>query len=194
MAGDSGGLRPLTIVERHYAWLYGLLPCTLIYIPLVVVAYFVSNTDKGFFHYIMLPDGIEIPLPFFDQGYALPVLMILARGMYLVAYFTWGRTLGHRLVEAHVIDQKTGRRMNNRQKLARGLAQMLAGFHFVFVDGISFLLIVADRERRRSLYDHIAGTVVVVGDLPPEEEKAPSRSWVGELARSLRSRPAPEAR
>ena len=93
-----------------------------------------------------------------------------------------------------MIDQKTGRRMNNRQKLARGLAQMLAGFHFVFVDGISFLLIVADRERRRSLYDHIAGTVVVVGDLPPEEEKAPSRSWVGELARSLRSRPAPEAR
>ena len=73
--------------------------------------------------------------------------------------------------------------------------EVLGGGSLYWVlDFMSFLLILLDREERRSVYDWIAGTVVVIGDLPPEEAKEASRSWVGELARALRGKAAPETR
>ena len=118
--------------------------------------------------------------------------MMLARGFYLIAYFTWGRSTGHLLMGAHVIDRSTGRRMRAWQKLVRGSAQMLTGSMYIVLDGISLILVVLDRQERRSVYDWLSGTVVVMGDLPPEKETAPSRSWVAALVDTLKGRPAGE--
>ncbi|MDE2937477.1 MAG: hypothetical protein OXR67_00945 [Chloroflexota bacterium] len=63
--------------------------------------------------------------------------------------------------------------MNGRQKLVRGLVQVFGGSMYVVLDGISLILILLDREEGRSVYDWLSGTVVVMGDLPPEEETVP---------------------
>ena len=93
---------------------------------------------------------------------------------------------------AHVIDRRTGRRMRTWQKLVRGSAQMLTGSMYIILDGISLILVLLDREERRSVYDWLSGTVVVMGDLPPEEETVPSRSWVAGIVDALRGRSAEE--
>ena len=190
VGGNSPGLRPLTIFERHYAWMYGLLPAGLVYALLVVITYFITRPDVGLFSYYMRPSDATLPI----HGVNVPVDVhwFLARAFYLFAYFTWGRSTGHLVVGAHVIDRRTGRRMNSRQKLVRGLVQVLGGSMYVVLDGISLILILLDREERRSVYDWLSGTVVVVGDLPPEEETVPSRSWVAGLVDALRGRPAGE--
>ena len=79
--------------------------------------------------------------------------------------------------------------MRTWQKIVRGSAQVFAGSMYIVLDGISLLLILLDREERRSVYDWLAGTVVVIGDLPPEEETAPARSWFAGFTRSLRRHP-----
>ena len=190
MGGNSPGLRPLTIAERHYAWMYGLLPAGLVYGLLVVITYFITRPDVGLFSYYMSPT--DATLPIYGVNVPVDVHWFLARAFYLFAYFTWGRSTGHLVVGAHVIDRRTGRRMNGRQKLVRGLVQVFGGSMYVVLDGISLILILLDREERRSVYDWLSGTVVVMGDLPPEEETAPSRSWVAEVVDALRGRPAGE--
>ena len=72
------------------------------------------------------------------------------------------------------------------------MAQMLTGSLYIVLDGMSLILVLLDRQERRSVYDWLSGTVVVMGDLPPEEETVPSRSWVSELVDALRGRPAGE--
>ena len=192
MANHSPGLRPPTMVERHYSWLYGFLPSALIYAVLVGVTYLLLRPDVNIFTYYLDFSQTQDPI----TGLDLPInfQMILARGFYLIAYFTWGRSTGHLVIGAHVVDRRTGRPMRTWQKLVRGSAQVFAGSLYIVLDGISLILILLDREERRSAYDWIAGTVVVVGDLPPEEEKAASRSWLGELAQAIRGKPAEERR
>ncbi len=189
MGGNSPGLRPLTLPERHYSWMYGLLPAGLIYVVLVGLTYLLTRPDMSIFRYYLDFHDAHEPL----TGLPINFQMIMARGFYLVAYMTWGRSTGHLIIGAHVIDRKTGRRMKTWQKWVRGLAQMSLGSFYTIMDGISFLLILVDRQERRSAYDWIAGTVVVMGDLPPEPETVPGRSWIGELSRALRGRPAPES-
>lgn len=194
MWGKTPGLRPLSLVERHYSWIYALMPSALIYMGLLVVTYFLTQPDENIFTYVFFPTQHVASVPVFGVNVPVDFQMILARAFYPVAYFTWGRTTGHLVVRANVIDRKTGRRIGARQKLVRGLVQMAGGSLYWVLDFMSFLLILLDREERRSVYDWIAGTVVVIGDLPPEEAKEASRSWVGELARALRGKAAPETR
>ena len=190
MGGNSPGLRPLTIVERHYSWMYGFMPSVLIYAVLLAISYFLTRPDINIFLYYLTFSQTVDPI----TGHELPinVQLMLARGFYLIAYFTWGRSTGHLLVGAHIVDRKTGRRMKTWQKVVRGSAQMLSGSMYIVLDGISWLLVLVDRQERRSVYDWLSGTVVVIGDLPPEEEKAPSRSWVANLVDALRGRTAEE--
>lgn len=190
MGGNSPGLRPLTIVERHYSWMYGFMPAVLIYSVLLAVSYFLTRPDINIFlYYLTFSQTVD---PITGRELPISVQMMLARGFYLIAYFTWGRSTGHLLVGAHILDRKTGRRMKTWQKLVRGSAQMLSGSMYIVLDGISWLLVLVDRQERRSVYDWLSGTVVVIGDLPPEEEKATSRSWVASLVDSLRGRTAEE--
>ena len=192
MGSQSPGLRPPTLVERHITWMYGFMPAVVIYTVLLLVSYVLTRPDSNIFLYLLTFSQTQDPI----TGTELPIniQMMLARGFYLIAYFTWGRSTGHMLMGAHVIDRRTGRRMRTWQKLVRGLAQMLSGSLYVVLDGISLILVLLDREERRSVYDWLAGTVVVIGDLPPEEEKAPERSWLAQLSDALRGRTAEERR
>ncbi len=187
MAGNSPGLRPLTIPERHFTWMYGIMPSCLIYFLLVGITYLLVQTEDSLFRFYMNP--ARTPDPVTGAQWPVNVQMILARAFYLIAYFTWGRSTGHLVMGAHVIDRRTGRRMRTWQKIVRGSAQVFAGSMYIVLDGISLLLILLDREERRSVYDWLAGTVVVIGDLPPEEETAPARSWFAGFTRSLRGHP-----
>ena len=192
MGGNSRGLRPLTIVERHYTWMYGFMPSVAIYAVLLAVSYGLTRPDMNIFvYYLTFAQTVD---PITGRELPINVQMMLARGFYLIAYFTWGRSTGHLLVGANVVDRRTGRRMRTWQKLVRGSAQMLTGSMYIILDGVSLILIILDRQERRSVYDWLSGTVVVMGDLPPEEEKAPARSWIGEMVGALRGRPAGERR
>ncbi len=190
MGSNSPGLRPPTIVERHYTWLYGFMPSVAIYAVLLAVSYVLTRPDINIFlYYLTFAQTVD---PITGRELPINVQMMLARGFYLIAYFTWGRSTGHLVVGAHIIDRRTGRRMSNWQKAVRGSAQMLTGSMYIVLDGISLILIILDRQERRSVYDWLSGTVVVVGDLPPEEERAPARSWIGDIVGALRGRPAEE--
>ena len=187
MPGNSPELRPLTIAERHITWLYGIAPSSLIYCLLVAITYLLVRPEVDILEFYMSPT--ETPDPVTGQQWPINVQMILARAFYFIAYFTWGRSTGHLAVGAHVIDRKTGRRMRTWQKIVRGSAQVFAGSMYIVLDAISLLLVLLDRQERRSAYDWLAGTVVVKGELPPEEEAAPARSWFSGLARALRGHP-----
>ncbi len=167
-----------------------MAPTAFAYMGLLALTYLLTRPDVNIFYYFINPSATPVTIG--ELSIPFNINMMLARSFFLVAYFTWGRSTGHLVIGAHVVDRKTGRRMKTWQKLVRGLAQMGAGSMYIVMDGISLLLILIDREERRSAYDWIAGTMVVVGDLPPEEER--SRSWVAELSRVFRRQPtAPES-
>ncbi len=171
-----------------------MLPVAFIYVGLLVITYLLTRPDVNFFKYLLLPSKHATPAPVFGLDIPIDFQMVLARAFYTVAYFTWGRTTGHLVVGAHIIDRKSSRRINSWQKLLRGSVQMAGGSLYWVMDGISVILILLDRAERRSAYDWVAGSVVVIGDLPPEPEPAPRRSWFGELSRAIQGRPATEAR
>lgn len=185
MPPESPGLRPLTISERGISTMYGMIPGSFVLIMLRVVFTVLSGPDLSawqFVRYVFGFDaGLDVRIPVIDTYY---VPYVMANGMYAVFYFTYGRSLGHMVVNAHIVHAGTGRRMRTWQKAVRSTLQLVNGYvEFLrILDVLSLLMVLIDRERRRSLYDLISGTVVVVGE-PVEEEPEPARerSWTAAL-------------
>ena len=192
----SPGLRPLTVQERVRTWGMGAVPSSFIYIGLKAVTYLLEDSDRPLWAYLMSGNPtVNLPLPIGDGGgIDLQLIFYLSRSFYVVAYFTWGRAFGHLLAGAYVVDRNTMQPMGLGRKLLRGLFTVATAPIFPFMDLLSLLMIYIDREQRRSVYDWVAGTLVVMGDLPPAPERAARRSWLGEWSRALRRRPAAESR
>lgn len=92
---------------------------------------------------------------------------------------------------AHIVDARTGRRMGTRQKTVRSILQLVNGYvEFLrILDILSIFIVLIDRERRRSIYDMIAGTMVVAGNPVEEEpEAARQRGWLAALFGRLAGR------
>ena len=192
MPAESPELRPLSIWERGFTTIYGGIPSSFMLFALRAIFLFLSGPDLSVWHavrYIFgLDTGLEIHVDAIDTYY-MPDVM--ASGMYGLFYFTWGRSLGHMAAGAHIVDARTGRRMRTWQKAVRSILQLVNGYaEFLrILDVLSVLIVLIDRERRRSIYDMIAGTVVVVGN-PVEEEPEPARqrSWLAALFGQLTGR------
>ena len=205
MAGEAPGLRPLTISERGISTLYGMMPAGVVMIAARFV-FLLLHIIRGdvditlwesvrYLSFVFDNTGLEEvvgvvrvngPTVFGydtgEAGFALP--SIIGYGMYPVFYFSYGRTLGHMVTGAHIVHYRTGRRMRNWQKAMRGAAPLCIGLFpqlFPALGLLSVILVVADRRRRRSAYDWLAGTVVVVGEPAadePETAKEGSRRSV----------------
>ena len=194
--GQSPGLRPLTLTERINAWIAGAIPSSFMFFGLKFVTYLLTDPDEALWRYLFgFTPTVNLPLPIGNgEGIEIQLISYLSRSFYVVAYFTWGRNLGHFLADAHVVDRNTMQPMGLGRKLLRSLFLVITAPYFVYIDFLSLLLILLDREQRRSMYDWVAGTLVVMGDLPPATEKARQRRWLGELSRAWRRRPAAEPR
>lgn len=200
MPNESPGMRPLYIEERALSTMYGFFPTALAQIPLRAMFMLLEQPECGAFwrtiiHTFMgfgcldrdwLSDRIDLPF-------------VLAWGVYGVFYFTYGRSLGHMVVDANIVHHRTGRPMRTWQKAIRSGLQILIGssttwallpggssfwavvwfgdLFWVLMWLVSAALVLLDRRRGRSLYDLAAGTVVVIGE-PTEEEPEPARESV----------------
>ena len=186
MPDESPGLRPLTLAERGVSTIYGSIPGTLVQFLLRAVFGLVERPDYSFWEFVGyifgLCRGCEDEVYLAELG--LP--HVLGAGMYAVFYFTFGRSLGHMAVNANIVHERTGRPMRTWQKAVRSGLQVLISHPVVWLVlwGISALLVLIDRQRRRSLFDLAAGTVVVIGDLP-EEEPEPETAKENALTRAL---------
>lgn len=191
--GQSPTLRPLNMRERAGTWFYGLLPCSFIYMTLRLGVMLLELVNLSGFSLGVAAPTVYLPLPFTDYELPFPLVdmqHILSRAFYPVAYFTWGRSTGHLLFGAYVVDRKTMRRIGPGRKLLRGLFQVAITPVHPIVDMMSVALIMVDREQRRSLNDWVAGTLVVTGDVPLAPERVSWRQRLEELSRALRPRPA----
>ena len=189
--GQSPGLRPLTLRERAGAWFYGLLPSSFIYMTLRLGVILLEVVNLSGFSLVTDPPTVYLPLPFTDYDLPQPLVdtqVILSRAFYPVAYFTWGRSTGHLLFGAYIVDRKTMRQIGPGRKLIRSLFQVVISPAYLVVDMMSVILVMVDREQRRSINDWVAGTLVVTGDVPLEPEPIPWRRWVGDLSQALRGR------
>ena len=172
MPSGAPELRPLSITERGISTLYGSIPSSFMLIFLRILFTILSGPDLSFWHFIRYITGFDaglgIHIDIIDTYY---VPFMLANGAYAVFYFSFSRSLGHMVVYAHIVDARTGRRMRNWQKAVRSVLQIANGYiRFLrILDILSVMIVLIDRERRRSLYDLISGTMVVVGS-PVEEE------------------------
>ncbi len=172
--------------------MYGMIPGSFVLIMLRVVFTIISGPDLSFWHFVRyifgFDAGLGIHVDVIDTYY---VPYVMANGMYAVFYFTYGRSLGHMVVNAHIVHARTGRRMRTWQKVVRSVLQLANGYiEFLrILDLLSVLIVLIDRERRRSVYDIIAGTMVVVGE-PVEEapEPAGARNWTAALLGRLTGR------
>ena len=192
MPSESPELRPLNVWERGFTTIYGGIPSSFMLFLLRAVFLFLSGPDLSLWHFVRytfaFDAGLDIHVDAVDKYY---VPYIMANGMYGVFYFTWGRSLGHMAAGAHIVDARTGRRMRTWQKAVRSALQLVNGYvEFLrILDVLSILSVLIDRERRRSIYDMIARTMVVVGNPVEEEpELAPQRSWVSALFGRLAGR------
>lgn len=192
MPSESPELRPLNVWERGFTTIYGGIPSSFMLFVLRAVFLFLSGPDLSLWHFVRytfaFDAGLDIHVDAVDKYY---VPYIMANGMYGVFYFTWGRSLGHMAAGAHIVDARTGRRMRNWQKAVRSVLQLVNGYvEFLrILDVLSILSVLIDRERRRSIYDMIAGTMVVVGNPVEEEpEAARQRSWLAALFGRLAGR------
>lgn len=192
MPSESPELRPLNVWERGFTTIYGGIPTSFMLFILRAVFLFLSGPDLSLWHFVRytfaFDAGLDIHVDTVDKYY---VPYIMANGMYGVFYFTWGRSLGHMAAGAHIVDARSGRRMRAWQKAVRSILQLVNGYiEFLrILDVLSILSVLIDRERRRSIYDMIAGTMVVVGNPVEEEpEAARQRSWVAALFGRLSGR------
>lgn len=192
MPSESPGLRPLTIWERGFTTIFGGIPCSLAMYALRAAFLLLSGPDVSLWHFLRyavgLDAGLDIHVDAVDKHH---VASVMANGMYAVFYFTWSRSFGHMAVGAYIVDARTGRRMRSWQKTVRSALQIANGYvEFLrILDIVSIFIVVIDRERRRSIYDMAARTVVVVGDPAEEEpETVRQRSWVSALFGQLTGR------
>ena len=194
MPSESPGLRPLTIWERGFTTIYGSIPSAFVQIFLRGLFGVLSGPDLSWWQFVLYAMGLE---SFADLDIHVWIVddvglsHILAAGMYALFYFNWGRSLGHIAASAHIVDARTGRRMRNWQKAARSALHLIVAYpsFWAILQLLSVALVLVDRERRRSLYDLVARTVVIVGE-PAEEEPATvrQRSWVSALFGQLTGR------
>ena len=192
MPSESPELRPLNVWERGFTAIYGGIPSSFMLFVLRAVFLFLSGPDVSAWHFVRytfgFDAGLDIHVDAIDSYY---IPYVMANGMYGVFYFTWGRSLGHMAAGAHIVDARTGRRMRNWQKAVRSVLQLANGYvEFLrILDILSVFIVLIDRERRRSIYDMVAGTMVVVGN-PVEEEPEAARqpSWLAALFGQLTGR------
>ena len=187
MPSESPGLRPLTLWERGFTTIYGGFPSGLVQMVLRGLFAVLSGPDLSWWQLILYVLGFDsfagsdIHVWIVDDV-GLP--HILGAGMYGLFYFNWGRSLGHMVAGAHIVDATTGRRMRTWQKAARGGLHIIVAFplFWLILQLVSVGLVLMDQERRRSLYDLAAHTVVIVGE-PAEEEPETARqpSWMAGL-------------
>ena len=192
MPAESPELRPLSVWERGFTTIYGGIPSSFMLFALRAVFLFLSGPDLSLWHFVRytfgFDAGLDIHVDAIDTYY---VPYVMANGMYGVFYFTWGRSLGHMAAGAHIVDARTGRRMRTWQKAVRSGLQLANGYvEFLrILDVLSVLIVLIDRERRRSIYDMIAVTMVVVGNPVEEEpETVRQRSWIAALFGQLTGR------
>ena len=192
MPSESPELRPLNVWERGFTAIYGGIPSSFMLFVLRAVFLFLSGPDVSVWHFVRytfgFDAGLDVHVDAIDTYY---VPYVMANGMYGVFYFTWGRSLGRMAAGAHIVDARTGRRMGTRQKTVRSILQLVNGYvEFLrILDILSIFIVLIDRERRRSIYDIIAGTMVVAGNPVEEEpEAARQRSWLAALFGRLAGR------
>ena len=191
MPSESPGLRPLSIIERWFTTAYGSVPSGFVMFALRALFLWLSGPDVGAWQFVRYTFGFSASLGIHvDVVDTLFVPNVLGSGMYAVFYFSFGRSLGHMAINAHVVDARTGRRMRTWQKAIRSVLQIANGYlgFFRILDIISTLTVIIDREQRRSVYDLAARTVVVIGE-PAEDEPESARqqsrmaAWFGQLTR-----------
>ena len=86
--GNSPNLRPLTLWERHWTWIYGLMPCIFIYFGLRIITSLLVLSNRDAFSFLMNIPTVYLTLPFVDFDLPLSDLQILlSRFFYPVAYF-----------------------------------------------------------------------------------------------------------
>ena len=192
MADNAPSVRPLTISERSRATIYGMIPSSLMLMALKAILIYISGPDLTGWEIVRYSAGFtggldDVHVDIIDTFY---VPYVLSKGTYGVFYFTWGRSLGHMVVSAHVVDARTGRPMQTWQKAVRTGLQVINGYVELLrlLDLLSVVLVLVDTERRRSLYDLVANTVVIVGDPVAEEpepepagQRSPLSAWLDRL-------------
>ena len=194
MPSESPGLRPLTLWERGFTTIYGGFPSGLVQMALRGLFAVLSGPDLSWWQLILYIVGFEsfagldIDIWIVDD---VGLAHTLGAGMYGLFYFNWGRSLGHLVAGAHIVDATTGRRMRTWQKAARGGLHIIVAYplFWLILQLVSVGLVLIDRERRRSLYDLAAHTVVIVGE-PTEEEPETARQpgWLEGLLGRLTGR------
>ena len=194
MPSESPGLRPLTIWERGFTTIFGSIPSAFVQLFLRGLFGIISGPNLTWWQLVLYAGGFE-----FLAGLDIDIWIvddvglphILGAGMYAMFYFTWGRSLGHMAANAHIVDARTGRRMRNWQKAVRSALHLVVAYplFWAILQLLSVGLVLIDRERRRSLHDRAAHTVVVLGEPVEEEpETARQRSWVSALFGQLTGR------
>jgi len=194
LPSESPGLRPLTFSERGFTTIYGGIPGGFVHLFLRGLFAVISGPDLTWWQVLLYATGFEslaglnINIWIVDD---VGLSHILGAGMYGMFYFTWGRSLGHIAANAHIVDARTGRRMRNWQKASRSALHLVVAYplFWVILQLLSVGLVLVDQQRRRSLYDLAARTVVVIGEPAEEEpETARQRSWMSALFGQLTGR------
>ena len=192
MPPESPGLRPLTFWERGFTTVFGGIPTGLATYAIRAAFLLLSGPDVSLWHSLRytvgFDGGLDIHVDAVDKYH---LSSVMANGMYAVFYFTWSRSFGHMAAGAYIVDARTGRRMRTWQKAVRSALQIANGYmEFLrILDIVSIFIVLIDRERRRSIYDMAARTVVVVGK-PAEDEPETARQpgWMATLFGQLTGR------
>ena len=166
MEDNAPTTRPLTLSERWTSTLFGMVPYSLMSLALKALFLYISGPDLTAWEFVRHVSGFTGGLDdvHVDAIHTFYLPYFLGRGTYAVFFFTWGRSLGHMMVKAHVVDARTGGPMQTWQKAVRSGLQIINGYGELIriIDLLSVALVMIDGERRRSLYDLLANTVVIV--------------------------------
>ena len=190
MPDESPGMRTLTISERGVSTIYGSIPSAFVQIALRAIFGVLEQPDYSFWPfmgYTFFGPGLCLGCASDVRLNELGLPYLLGSGMYAVFYFTFGRSLGHMAVNAHIVHYGNGRAMRTWQKALRSWMHLMVGSNlavWTLLSGVSACLVLVDRRRRRSLFDFAAGTVVIIGE-PTEEEPESEKARASVLNRTL---------